>query len=209
MEQKKRISGVVAALITALVALVVVGFALSLFFSFRLFTIPTRSMEPTLLIGDRVIFRTSGNVFAKGDIVAFLFPPDRRQGHVKRIVAGPGDRLHIRDKQLFVNGVEAHESYVTHTAAYEDAYRDNFPPDGQANNPSVYPGAIDMLNHHVSNGDVVVPAGEWFVMGDNRDNSLDSRYFGFVDNQELVGKPTMILFSTNPAGGQRKFMRVQ
>jgi signal peptidase I len=204
MEQKKRISGVVAALITAAVALVVVGLALSLFFSFRLFSIPTSSMEPTLLIGDRVIVRTSGNVFAKGDIVVFLFPPDRSQNSVKRIVAGPGDRLHIRDKQLFVNGVAVHEPNVRHTATYPDLYRDNF-PDGPPN-PSVYPGAVAMLTHHVINGEVLVPPGEWFVMGDNRDISLDSRYFGFVDNQELVGKPTMILFSTN---GQRKFMRVQ
>ena len=76
-----------------------------------------------------------------------------------------------------------------------DSYRDNLPSVRIAN---VYPGAIDMLEHHVVNGEVVVPAGNYFVLGDNRDRSLDSRYWGFVPEADVIGKPLIIYWSKAP-----------
>lgn len=202
-EPNKGVSGLTAALITAAVAIGVVAVSLSLFLSFRLFRIPTSSMEPALLVGDHVICR-AGNSFVKGDIVVFYFPPDRRQTSVKRLVAGPGDHLRIGNKRLFLNGVPANEPYVRHTSHLEDWYRDNFPSPPLN---SAYPGAIEMLRNNVSNGEVVVPRGKYFVLGDNRDNSLDSRYYGFVDAQDLIAKPIVVYFSTNTQG-HRTFLRV-
>jgi signal peptidase I len=104
----------------------------------------------------------------------------------------PGDRIRMVNKELFLNGVKLTEPYKVNKTEYIDSYRDNFPSEPNAN---VYPGALDMLQHHVENGEVIVPPGYYFAMGDNRDSSLDSRYWGFVPRENIIGKPLIIYWS--------------
>ena len=170
------------------------------------FVIPTGSMEDTLLIGDHLLvdklaFAPSGPVSKhvlpyrdphRGDIIVFRYPVDIRQTFVKRAIGVPGDRIRLVDKKLILNGRRVDEPYVYHKTEYTDSYRDNFPSDP---NVHVAESAIDMLTNHVKNGEVVVPPGCVFAMGDNRDSSLDSRYWGFVPRENIIGKPLIIYWS--------------
>lgn len=152
--------------------------------------IPTGAMEDTLLIGDHILVqRFPRPSVARGDLIVFLYPIDRNQTFVKRVIGVPGDRIKIVEKIVYVNGAELREPYVIHKNPYPDSYRDNLPsePKGQAAD-----AAREMLNNNVVNGQVVVPQGKYFVLGDNRDNSLDSRYWGFVGNGDVIGKPFLI-----------------
>lgn len=170
------------------------------------FVIPTGSMEDTLLIGDHLLvdklaYAPPGPVsryllpytdVERGDIIVFRYPVDIRQTFVKRVIGVPGDRIRIADKQVFLNGQKINEPYKFHKTDYMDPYRDNFP--GQ---PYVHLGdrATEMLEKHVANGEIVVPPNSYFAMGDNRDNSLDSRYWGFVPRENIIGKPLIIYWS--------------
>jgi len=166
-------------------------------FFFRPVLIPSAGMEDTLLIGDRVVVRTFPSFNpSRGDIVAFYYPADRRQIYIKRVLGVPGDHIRIASKRLYVNGVALAEPYAVHKSPSIDSYRDNFP-----NDPSNIPAPAgspmmralkEMLDHHVQGGEVVVPANRYFVLGDNRDNSLDSRYWGFLAASDLIGKPFLI-----------------
>ena len=154
-------------------------------------------MEDTLLAGDQMIVETVSQAFGRtpqrGDLVAFRFPVDRAQIHIKRIAAVPGDRLRIENKQLVLNGDRVKEPYATHKTDYIDAYRDNFPGEPTT---AIYPPGEAMLKENVRNGEVVVPEGKYFVLGDNRDGSLDSRYFGFITRDDFVGRPLLIYASS-------------
>ena len=170
------------------------------------FVIPTGSMEDTLLIGDHLLvdkmaYAPSGPVskhilpyheIQRGDIIVFRYPVDIRQTFVKRAIGVPGDRIRLVDKQLILNGRRMNEPYVYHKTEYVDSYRDNFPGEP---NVHVAESAIDMLMNHVQNGEVVVPPQTVFAMGDNRDSSLDSRYWGFVPRGNIIGKPLVIYWS--------------
>jgi len=170
------------------------------------FVIPTGSMEDTLLIGDHLLvdklaFSPSGPVskhvlpyteVKRGDIIVFRYPVDIRQTFVKRAIGVPGDRIRLANKQLVLNGKRIDEPYVYHKTEYMDTYRDNFPSDP---NVHVADSAMDMLMNHVQNGEVVVPPNTVFAMGDNRDSSLDSRYWGFVPRDNIIGKPLIIYWS--------------
>ena len=170
------------------------------------FVIPTGSMEDTLLIGDHLLvdklsYAPSGLIsrhilpysdVRRGDIIVFRYPVDIQQTFVKRAIGIPGDHIRLVNKQLILNGKPVTEPYVYHKTEYIDSYRDNFPSDP---NVHVVDSALDMLQNHVQNGDVVVPAGFVFAMGDNRDSSLDSRYWGFVPRDNIVGKPLIIYWS--------------
>jgi signal peptidase I len=170
------------------------------------FVIPTGSMEDTLLIGDHLLvdkltYAPSGPVskyllpyspVKRGDIIVFRYPVDISQTFVKRCVGVPGDRVRVINKQLYLNGVKLDEPYKYHKTDYIDSYRDNFPSEPSG---GIAPGALDMLQNHVVNGEVVVPQNSYFAMGDNRDSSLDSRYWGFVPRQNIIGKPLIVYWS--------------
>ncbi|HUP03111.1 MAG TPA: signal peptidase I [Bryobacteraceae bacterium] len=170
------------------------------------FVIPTGSMENTLLVGDHLLvdklaYAPSGPIskhllpydeIKRGDIIVFRYPADISQTFVKRCMGVPGDRIHIEDKALYLNGKKLVEPYAYHNTGYIDSYRDNFPTDPDV---PVSVGAHDMLANHVKNGDVVVPPNYYFALGDNRDSSLDSRYWGFVPRDNIIGKPLMIYWS--------------
>ena len=168
----------------------------------RPYSIPNGSMENTILIGDQLLVSTiGGSPLSRGDLMVFRYPPDVRQTFVKRCVGVPGDRIRIVDKQLYLNGKRVDEPYACHKTSYVDPYRDNFPSEPAS---PLYGEGQDMLSHHVVNGEVVVPPGSYFAMGDNRDSSLDSRYWGFVPRANLIGKPWVIYWSTElerPLGG--------
>ena len=154
------------------------------------FVIPTGAMENTLLIGDRILVRRFPKPrVARGDLIVFAYPIDRSQTFTKRVIGVPGDRIKIAEKIVYVNGALLNEPYVVHKSPYPDSYRDNLPSEP---NSSFANAAREMLKNNVVNGEVVVPQGEYFVLGDNRDNSLDSRYWGFVGSGDLIGKPLLI-----------------
>lgn len=155
-------------------------------------SIPSSGMAPTLLTGDRVLAWNAwlmGPV-QRGDVVS-LRSPTAGEIWLKRVVGVPGDRIHLRNKQLVLNGRERVEPYVQHLASSMDEYRDNF-PSGTAF--MEYPTASGMLQS-IRNGDVVVPAGYYFVLGDNRDNSLDSRYVGFISRDAITSRPFYVYAS--------------
>ncbi|MBV9508070.1 MAG: signal peptidase I [Acidobacteriia bacterium] len=167
------------------------------------YVIPTGSMENTLLVGDHLLvdklaYAPSGphllpyDPLRRGDIIVFQYPVDIRQTFVKRLIGMPGDHIRLVNKQLFLNGKPVSEPYVYHSTEYIDAFRDNFP--GELN-MRLAPAAFDMLQNHVAHGEVVVPPNFYFAMGDNRDFSLDSRYWGFVPRDNIVGKPWFIYWS--------------
>jgi signal peptidase I len=169
--------------------------------------IPTSSMEDNLLIGDHVIvdrlaYAPSGPLsrfllpyepVKRGDIIVFRYPLNIKEDYVKRVIGMPGDRIRLVNKQVFLNGKKLNEPYKVHKTHYFDSYRDNFPTG--APNIMLPPEAMDMLENHVVKGEVVVPPGHYFAMGDNRDNSADSRYWGFVPSENIKGKPLLIYWS--------------
>ncbi len=170
------------------------------------FVIPTGSMEDTLLIGDHLLvdklayapagpiskFLLPYETVKHGDIIVFRYPMDVSQTYVKRVVGVPGDRIQIRNKQVYRNGAKLEEPYTYFKTDYIDSYRDNFPSEP---NTRVSDAAQDMLDKHVVNGEVVVPPNSFFAMGDNRDSSFDSRYWGFVPRENIIGKPLIIYWS--------------
>jgi len=183
------------------------------------FVIPSGSMEDTLLVGDHLLvdklaYAPHDAVTAhllpysdikRGDIIVFRYPVDIRETYVKRVMGVPGDHIHLVNRQVFLNGHPLDEPYVAYKAP-PSAYADNFPT---APAYSIYPPAEKMLRENVQDGEVVVPPGFYFAMGDNRDNSSDSRYWGFVPRENIIGKPLIIYWSydastedlTNPGVG--------
>jgi signal peptidase I len=166
-----------------------------------LFVQPLRNrsggMEDTVAAGDSIFVRRKpGAAVRRGDIMVFRYPVDRRQVYIKRVVGAPGDRIKLVRKALYLNGAPLVEPYVVHRTSYFDDYRDSFPSiPGLISLPA---SARDMLAHHLVNGEIVVPDGNYFVLGDNRDNSSDSRYWGFVPALDVIGKPVLIYWSLQP-----------
>jgi signal peptidase I len=159
----------------------------------RPYTQPTGSMNPTILQGDYFFVQTRFlGAPHRGELVVFRNPANPRDIWIKRVVGVPGDGLRIVDKQLYRNGSAVVEPYVAHETSYIDSFRDNFPSEPPV---TLQERALEMLSKDVRNGEVVVPPGQYFVLGDNRDNSLDSRYFGFVPATEIIGRPRLIYAS--------------
>jgi signal peptidase I len=166
---------------------------------FPAFVMSSSSMAPTLIAGDTLFVSRldslRGRAPYRGEIVAFTYPLDRREIFMQRIVGLPGDRLKMRNKELFRNGIAVTEPYAQHTSTLMDSYRDNFP---SAPSFPLQPAAMGMLKNHVIDGEVVVPKAHCFVMGDNRDDSMDSRYLGFLEFRDVIGRASVIYNSPDP-----------
>lgn len=174
-----------AIIIAILIAVVVRTFVV------QAFKIPSRSMVPTLLVGDHILV----NKFIygvkvpflrktiipithpqRGDIVVFIYPNDRSKDYIKRVIGVSGDKIEIKNKIIFINGKQ-----------YSDAY-------GIYSDNVIYPGSMQPRDNF---GPVTVPPESLFVMGDNRDESADSRFWGFVDLKDVEGKAFIIYWSWN------------
>jgi len=188
-------------------------------FVVQAFEIPSSSMEDTLLIGDhvfvnRVQFAPKTNWIGPllpyrdvhfQDIVVFLHPDPAQAGIyvVKRIIGVPGDRIHLRNGVVFRNGVALKEPYINHDSDTFDPYRNEFPsvpasPDDP--NITAY-WAVD-LKSYIQGDDLVVPPGHYFAMGDHRGVSLDSRYWGFIPKENIIGRPMFIYWSFETPANQ-------
>jgi signal peptidase I len=191
-------------LVTILIALFGTTFVV------QAFKIPSQSMEPTLLVGDHLlvnkfIFGGRGAWYEKvlpyrpirrGDIVVFKFPYDDHPHYVKRVIGIPGDHIRIINQRVYVNGTPLSEPYVVHDASADDPFGDNFPPlDPDAVAVGLRPEWEARLNSYVQHHQLVVPEKNYFVMGDNRDHSWDSRYWGFVSLDAVMGRPMVIYWS--------------
>ena len=180
-------------------------------FIVQAFQIPSESMENTLLIGDYLLVNKfeygpkpawpSGLAYSpihRGDIIVFRWPVNPQQHFVKRVIGVPGDRVHMRNGMVFVNGEPLMEPYVITKHHVPDYYRDNFPT--QRNVPTqIDSGWWSEFPALLRNGDLLVPEDSYFVLGDNRNESLDSRYWGLVPRDSIVGRPMVIYFSFAPA----------
>jgi signal peptidase I len=170
------------------------------------FIVPTPSMDTTVMVGDHLLvdklsYANTDPISKyilpytepkRGDVIVFRYPMDIRQNYVKRVMGVPGDRIHILNKVVYLNGKPLQEPYAQHIFPDLEPYRDTFPSEPAG---PVVDRAIKMLADNVQNGELVVPPGNYFAMGDNRDNSLDSRYWGFVPRDYIIGKPLFIFWS--------------
>lgn len=173
-------------------------------FNIQAFEIPTSSMENTLLVGDHVfvdrITTAPGTTWAwfehsrpiqRGDIVVFYSVETPGMHVVKRVIGIPGDRIHLRDGIVYRNGEAIKEPRVIHSIGDYVPYRDNFPSVSASQaGDTVIPGWPILQGE-----DIVVPPGRYFVMGDNRDVSHDSRYFGTIPRENIIGRPLLIYWS--------------
>src|SRR5205085_3432915 len=176
-------------------------------FNFQNFEIPSSSMENTLLIGDHlVVDRTTAAPASKwiqplvpyqpikrGDIIVFISPSQPGVHVVKRVIGIPGDRIKLQNKQVYRNSEKLDESaYVIQTEGYSP-YRDDFPAAAPGFEPNVTPEwSVTQSGFINKDGELVVPPDSYFGMGDHREVSLDSRYWGFIPRENIVGRPMFI-----------------
>jgi signal peptidase I len=170
------------------------------------FRIPSESMESTLLVGDFLLVNkqsaspnaSSGllpsSAIHRGDIIVFHDPVDSSLHLVKRVIGLPGDRLRLHSGRVFINGHALNEPYAVYRAAPPDNFRDNFPR-FQNPDPEIDSRWWIRMRSLTEDGQLIIPTGNYFVMGDNRNDSEDSRYWGFVPSEAIVGKPLLIYFS--------------
>ena len=175
------------------------------------YLIPSESMEHTLLVGDfllvnKQVYATADKLsrwllpyrdVVRGDIVVFHHPQPPYL--VKRVVGVPGDRLRIEDGRVLVNGQVQDEPYAAFEPAASNPFRDDFPAKVYTD-PEVDPFWWRQMQTLTRNGELVVPQDEYFVLGDNRNHSKDSRFWGFVPRSQIVARPLVIYFSlTRPS----------
>ncbi len=172
------------------------------------FRIPSASMEPTLLVGDfllvnKQVFAPAGHVWKwllpyqdvePKDVIVFRYPVDPSIHLVKRVVAIPGDHLHLEHGLVFIDGEQLHEPYAIYRPTHPDAYRDNFPSNRESD-AGIRPQWWAQMNQYVHGDELSIPPRRYFAMGDNRNDSEDSRYWGFVPRNNIVGQPLLIYFS--------------
>lgn len=182
-------------------------------FLFEPFRIPSGSLEPTLLTGDFILVNkfhyglqipvvhwnlTEGSAPKRGDIIVFRWPPDPSYDFIKRVIGLPGDKISYVNKILTVNGVA-----VLQIPEGSELVKDE---EGKAWKADIKKEALFGVNHEIyvnpelsgeDYKDIVVPPHTYFVMGDNRDDSADSRYWGFVPDHNIVGKAELIWMSWN------------
>ncbi len=189
-------------------------FALFAFgFIFQNFMIPSGSMASTLLVGDHVVVDRTAYAPAskwatflpyrevqRGDIVVFFKPTEEPNGDhtflVKRVIGLPGDKIHLSDGVVYLNGQPHTDPHAAKPPyATFNPYRDNFPAIPPTGDPNITAQWSVEFPTHIQNGDLVVPPGNYFVMGDNREISLDSRYWGFVPRGNIIGRPLFVYWS--------------
>jgi signal peptidase I len=172
------------------------------------FTIPSESMEQTLLVGDYVLVDKLcyGSAarwnrllpyrnIRRGDVVVFHYPINPAQDFVKRVVAIPGDRVRLINKHVFVNGIPQQENNVQFISNVRNPYRDDFPRT-DAPDYEVDAKWWKQMRKLVEDHQLIIPEGQYFVLGDNRDDSKDSRYWGFVPRENIIGRPMLIYWSS-------------
>jgi len=194
------------------VAFVLVFFFLVRAFLVEAFRIPTSSMEGTLLAGDFLLVNKA--VYGaeipgvgmhlpafqdpqRGDVIVFHPPHDPEKHYVKRLVGLPGDTLEMQDKTLVVNGVMLEEPYARHSDPKGDAMHPGMLWQREYLRDRIMPGRYRPTRDNW--GPIVVPPDRFFVLGDNRDNSEDSRYWGFVERERIKGRPWVVYYSSEPS----------
>jgi signal peptidase I len=174
-------------------------------FIVQAFKIPTPSMEDNLLVGDHLLvnkfaYGAPGSItdvilplrnIHRGDVIVFKYPRNLTQHYVKRVIGLPGDKIHVVDSEVFINGQPLMEPYKR---LLPGTYRDEF-PGHQGSTHFQLDGIIGWYEPFRDGMDIVVPEGKYFAMGDNRDNSADSRYWGFVPRELIVGKALIVYWS--------------
>ncbi|MFZ0395132.1 MAG: signal peptidase I [Terracidiphilus sp.] len=194
------------ALASLLRTIIVALFVLT--FLFQPFLIPSESMERTLLVGDFLL--VNKQIFApadrlarlilpyrdveRGDIVVFHHPDPTAPLLIKRVVGIPGDRIRIEDGRVTVNGETLNEPYAAFEPADSSLFLDNFPTRVYTD-PNVSPDWWRRMQTLTRDGDLVVPPGEYFMLGDNRNHSDDSRFWGLVPRPAIIARPLVIYFS--------------
>jgi signal peptidase I len=174
------------------------------------FRIPSESMESTLLVGDFLLVdKQTGtpensasfghlllpsSAIKRGDIIVFHDPVDASLHLIKRVIGLPGDHLRLHDHHVYINGRPLDEPYAVYRPSPPDNFRDNFPR-LQSPDPDINSLWWIKMRNLIDNGELIIPAGDYFVLGDNRNDSEDSRYWGFVPYDAIVGKPLLIYFS--------------
>lgn len=204
-------SGLLESIQSLITTVVIAVFVIT--FAVQAFQIPSESMEETLLIGDYLlvdklhfggIHDSAGLVpyrsVQRGDIVVFHYPINPAQHFVKRVIGVPKDRIRLVNKQVLINGVPLQEKYVHFKGLAPDVFRDNFPRLDFLS-AGIDPHWFLALRDNVDRGELVVPPGKYFVMGDNRDDSLDSRYWGFVPQENIIGRPLLVYWSIRSIDG--------
>ena len=187
--------------IEAIVIAIVLAFIIRSFVV-QAFKIPSGSMEPTLLVGDHILVNkfiygtkipfTSKKILQfkrpeHGDVIVFIYPVDRKKDFIKRVIAVEGDTVEIIDKKVYINGLPSDSAHAVH------------------NDKTILPRALQPRDNY---GPVPVPKGSLFVMGDNRDHSMDSRYWGFVRLEEVKGKAFVIYWSWDKLKHTLRWTRV-
>ena len=184
---------------------IIIAILIALFirtFVVQAFKIPSGSMKPTLLVGDHLLV----NKFIygvkipflrktlipidtpeRGDIVVFIYPVDRSKDFIKRVVGVAGDTITIKNKRIYINGAPSDDGHGVHTDSL------------------IFPGSLQPRDNF---GPVTVPPGHIFVMGDNRDESYDSRFWGFVDLRDVLGKAFIIYWSWDRENSDVRWKRM-
>ncbi|MEW6335528.1 MAG: signal peptidase I [Thermodesulfobacteriota bacterium] len=187
--------------IEAILLAIVIAFFIRTFV-IQAYKIPSGSMKPTLLIGDHILvskfnygvklpfFRSTLIPIGtpkRGDIVVFIYPEDRSKDFIKRLIGLPGDTIEIRNKKVFLNGAPLNDTYGVHVDAL------------------ILPGSVQSRDNF---GPVKVPEESIFVIGDNRDESYDSRFWGFVSMKDVLGKAQIIYWSWDSEDSWVRWSRI-
>jgi signal peptidase I len=193
-----------AALQSLLYLVVVAIFIIT--FCMQPFRIPSESMESTLLVGDFLLVNKqaaapdgAGTLLPaaaihRGDVIVFHDPVDATLHLVKRVIGLPGDHLRLHNGVVYINGHALTEPYAVYRPSPPDNFRDNFPR-FQSADPEIDSHWWIRMRSLIENNELIIPTGNYFVLGDNRNDSEDSRYWGFVPREAIVGKPLLIYFS--------------
>jgi signal peptidase I len=190
--------------VTLVIAIFVISFVV------QAFQIPSQSMENTLLIGDYLLVDKVQygqhygwnhllpyDKIQRNEVIVFRWPVHPEQHFVKRVVGVPGDRIKLVHGRVLVNGTPLRDGYAVFNTSAHDVYRDEFP--AARYSPQMEASWAEEKSKLTDDGELLVPEDSYFVLGDNRNDSLDSRYWGFVPRENIIGRPLMIYWSVKAA----------